>query len=268
MTDDLARGMSLRDDGVSSKIAEVSSVDGGESQQSALGVRHALLVYTSPSKLFQRVEDTGAYGWALVTLLLLVTLAGYVQIQSGLIDNVVNANTDKQLAGIEKDRANLVDRGRLKEAMEDIRKNGEFVKTITRLRVVVLAPLTMLAEFLLVASVLYAAVALTGRKPEYHTLMSICVYAGFIDLIAHVVRVAMMLTYRTLDVDTSLALLVDPGKATPLAAGDPFLIWFWVLVGIGLTVTRQLSRRVAIASCALMCLMTMGVRVGMSYAMA
>ena len=38
------------------------------------GVRHAALVFSSPPALFRRVEDTGAYGWTLVTLLGLVTL--------------------------------------------------------------------------------------------------------------------------------------------------------------------------------------------------
>ncbi len=41
-----------------------------------LGVRHALLVFVSPRSLFDRVEDTGAYGRALMTLVLLVVLTG------------------------------------------------------------------------------------------------------------------------------------------------------------------------------------------------
>ncbi len=240
-------------------------MDGGESQQGTLGVRHALLVYTRPAALFRRVEDTGAYGWALITLLGLMTLAGYVQVQTGLIDRLVDTQTDKKLVDIEANRAELVDRGRLQQVMENIRKEGEFIKTINRLQVIAGKPIGVLAAFLLIASVLYALVALTGRKPEYHTLMSICVYAGFIDLVACVLRVAMMLRYRTIDVDTSLGMLAETGKPTLLVAFDPFLIWFWVLVAIGLTVTRQLSRRMSIASCVLLCITTMGMRVGLTY---
>ena len=239
-----------------------------ESQETTLGVRHALLVYSSPSALFRRIEDTGAYGWALVVLLGLVTLVGYVQVQTGLLNRLVDERTNIRMRHIEDDRANLVDRGQLREVMENARQQGEFSKTIARLWVIVVSPVKMLAEYLLIAASLYAVVALTGRKPEYHTLMSICVYSGFIELIAYVLRVCMMMYYVTINIDTSLALLADPGRGTVLAAFDPFLIWFWILVALGLIVTQQLSRRMAIVSCSMLCIATMGLRVGVSFAAA
>ncbi|MCH8968796.1 MAG: YIP1 family protein [Planctomycetes bacterium] len=241
-------------------------MNGSESQATTLGVRHALLVYSSPSALFRRIEDTGAYGWALVVLLGLVTLVGYVQVQTGLLDRLVDEGTNNRLRQIEDNRANLVERGQLRETMENARKQGEFFKTIKRLQVIVLSPVKMLAEYLLIAASLYAVVALTGRKPEYHTLMSICVYSGFIELIAYILRVCMMMYYGTINIDTSLALLADPGQGTVLAAFDPFLMWFWILVAMGLIVTQQLSRRMAIVSCSMLCIVTMGLRVGLSFA--
>jgi len=231
-----------------------------------LGVRHAMLVYAAPRSLFSRVEDTGAYGWALVTLLAMVMLIGYAEVQTGLIDRTVDQKTEQKLAELEKLQTNLVDRIALKEQMDGIRKQGEFNKLITRLGRVVVAPVQMLASFLLIASALYAIVALTGRKPEYHTLMSLCVYAGFIELLAYILRLAMMLHYRTINVDTSLGLLAAPGKLSALAAIDPFRIWFWVLIAIGLIVTRQLSRRTAIATCAVMAILATAARVGLVYA--
>ncbi len=222
-------------------------------------------MYSSPSALFRRIEDTGAYGWALVVLLGLVTLVGYVQVQTGLLDRLVDENTNNNLRRIEIDRANLVERGRLRETLENERKTGEFVKTLKRLQVIVFSPVKMLAEYLLIAASLYAVVALTGRKPEYNTLMSICVYSGFIELISYILRVCMMMYYGTMNVDTSLALLADPGRGTVLAAFDPFLIWFWILVAMGLIVTQQLSRRMAIGSGSMLCIGTMGMRVGLSF---
>lgn len=239
-----------------------------EPNNAALGVRHALLVYTSPTALFRRVEDTGAYGWALVTVLAAVVMLGYIQVQSGLIDRLIDQRTETTLAELESSRADLVDRIALREVVEDARQMGEFQKTIARLGAVVLAPVGLLASFLLIAAVLYACVALTGRKPEWHTLMSICVYAGFIDLFAHAVQLAMVYTYRTLDVDTSLAVLAPPGEPTFLVAIDPFRIWFWCLIGMGLTVTEQLSRRMAIVTGTILCIVGMGVRIAVEYASA
>lgn len=232
----------------------------------SLGLRHALAVYAAPTRVFTRVEDTGAYGWAMIVLLVLITLIGYTKVQTGLIDQVVDSQTGQRLAELEESQSALVDRVQLKDRLDAIRKQGEFNKTMARLGAMVASPAYMLASFLLIASVLYAAVAMTGRKPEYHTLMSICVYAGFIDLAAYLLQLGMMFYYRRLDVDTSLAALGAPGKPTVLAAIDPFQIWFWVLVAIGLTVTQQLSRRMAIVTCALMCLVAVGGRAALAFA--
>ena len=225
-----------------------------------------MLVFSSPPALFKRVEDTGAYGWTLVTLLALVTLLGYAEVQTGLIDRVVDQRTEDRLAELERSQSNLVDRVQLREQMEDVRKQGEFDKLMTRLGAVVASPAKILVSALLIASCLYAMVALTGRKPEYHTLMSICVYAMFVDLLAQALRLAMMLFYRTIEVDTSLGMISASRGLVWLSAIDPFRIWFWVLVAIGLTVTQQLSRRMAIVSCVLMCIVAMGVRAAMAYA--
>ncbi len=235
-------------------------------ERGPLGVRHALLVFVSPRSLFDRVEDTGAYGWALVTLLGLVMLLGYAEVQTGLIDRVVDEKTEKDLAQLEEKQLNLVDRIEMKESMEKTRKAAVFQKTMTRIGVVALRPMYLLASFMLIASVLYAMTALTGRKPEYHTLMSICVYAGFIELAAFVLQLALMLYFKTTEIDTSLRALGPIVKLNPLASIDPFRIWFWVLVGIGLTVTHQLSRRMAIATCSVMCLAAIGGRVALEYA--
>lgn len=237
-----------------------------EDRHCPLLLRHALLVFTSPRALFARVEDTGAYGWALVVLIGLVLLLGYLEVQTGLIDRVVDQQTEQALASLEESQAHLVDRVELRERMDGIRKTGEFNKLLQRLGVVVFTPASLLASFLLIASILYAIVALTGRKPEYHTLMSVCVYAGFIELVGYMVRLAMVICYRTTEVDTSLSMLAPPGQPSPLVAVDPFRIWFWILVAMGLIVTGQLSRRMAIVSCALMGLLAAGVRVGVAFA--
>lgn len=247
-------------------MASVPTAVEHDRERGPLAVRHALLVFTAPRSLFDRVEDTGAYGWALVTLLGLVMLLGYAEIQTGLVDRVVDEKTEKKLAQLEEERLNLVDRIELKERMESIRKTAVFEKTMTRIGVVALKPMYLLASFMLIASVLYAMAALTGRKPEYHTLMSICVYAGFIELAAFVLQLGMMLYFKTTDVDTSLRALGPMGKPTVLAGIDPFRIWFWVLVGMGLTVTQQLSRRMAIASCLVLCVLAMGGRVALEFA--
>ncbi len=223
-------------------------------------------MYTKPRRVFGLIEDTGAYGWALVILLVLVMLIGYLQVQTGLIDRIVDEQTEIQLADLEKSRTDLVDRVDLKDSMEEVRKAGEFMKTITRLQAVAWKPISLLASLLLISSLLYAVVALTGRKPEFHTLMSICTYSAFILLVAHLIQFGMMVHYRTLAVDTTLRGLSSGDGPSVLAAVDPFRIWFWILVTVGLVVTRQLSRWAAVITCTLLLLVTMGGRAALQFA--
>jgi hypothetical protein len=235
--------------------------------QRAPGVRalSALLVLARPGKLFARVEDAPFYGWALVAILVLVSLLGFLEVRTGLIDRSIDQRTEEALATLENNQGHLVDRIELRDRMEVIRKGGEFNKMLARLGVVVFTPARFLVSWLLIASLLYVMVAMTGRKPEYHTLLAICVFAGMVEFLGCIVRLGMVVAYRTTFVDTSLAMLAPVGMPTPLAGIDPFSIWFWVLVGIGLTVTRQLSRRVAIGSCLTMALLASGGRIAISY---
>lgn len=232
-----------------------------------VGLMDAGRVLVAPRAVFARIEDTPAYGPALVVMLGVVMLLGYAEVQTGLIDRSVDQQTEAAIAVLEKDQAHLVDRVALREQMDTVREAGEFNKMISRLMAIGVAPVTVLASYLTVAAVLYAIVALTGRKPEWHTLMGICTYAGFIGLVAIVLRLAMVVAYRTIDVDTSLGMLAPTGQPSWMAAIDPFRVWFWVLVATGLIVTRQLGRRLAIASCIGMALLAAGVRAGMSVSM-
>jgi ABC-type Na+ efflux pump permease subunit len=249
-----------------STISVDLSVEEEYTKTKPLGLYQAVQVLYAPRKVFHRAEDTGAYGWALLTLLVLVFLAGYVEVQTGLIDRNVDRQTEKQLAVLEETQGHLLDRVELRDRMDAIRKTGEFNAMLQRLGVMVFSPGSFVVSFLLISAVLYAIVALTGRKPEYHTLMSICVYAGFIGLVGVLVRLGMVMNFGSEGITTSLAMIAEPNKGTLLAAVDPFRIWFWVLVCIGLIVTRQLSRRMAIVSCSLMALVTAAVHAGLSLA--
>ncbi len=231
-----------------------------EARKEPLRLYHSLMVFTTPGKLFSRVEDTGQYGSTLIVMLGLAMLLGFAQVQTGLIERSVDQQTELALANIETTQAALIDRVELRDRMDKVRKEGEFNKTIFRIGAVVATPVYFLATFLLIASILYAVVALTGRKPEYHTLMSICVFAGLIELVGVALQLAMMVTYQTGSVSTSLGMFDPIGKPTILSAIDPFRLWFWVLVGVGVAVTQQLSRRMAIVTCVLCAVIATAVR--------
>jgi len=248
-------------------VATATTVDGMlPPGHNSLKLRHAALVFSSPRSVFARIEDTGAYGWALLTLLVLVFVIGVAQVQTGLIDRDVDKRTQVGLAALEKTHGELVDRVELSARLEQAREQAVFEKLMMRIGVIVAKPGYFLVSYLLIASVFYALVALTGRKPEFHTLMSICVHASFIELVGCAVGLGMMLFYKTTAVGTSLAALGTGKMAGVLSGVDPFRMWFWVLVAMGLVITRQLGRKMAMASCLVMGLIAMGVRGAIGYA--
>ncbi|MCK4343113.1 MAG: YIP1 family protein [Phycisphaerae bacterium] len=221
-----------------------------------MGIRDIPAAIFAPRRLFARVEDVAAWGWPLLILLTFVTLIGYATVECGLIDQEINRRVRERIKQIDSAQRDVVERSALRDLYEQEIKMGEFQKLLTRIRVIAAEPAKALAAALLIAAVLYGVVALTGRKPEWHTLLTICVFAGFIDALRLLLTLVLMLSYGTLEVSTSLTLLtrlfVEEGSLTPenvtnlaalsglLTALDPFRIWYWLVVIVGLSVTRQL----------------------------
>ena len=233
-------------------------------------VPHALF---SPQRVFARVEDVPVYGWALIMLLVAVTLIGYAEVETGLVDLEVDRQVEKGIAELEKQQFDVVERSELAKMIQEQRKAGEFLHLMDRIRVVVVNPVVALTTILVLSSLFYALVALSGRKPEWHTLLTICVFASFVDVVAGAVRLGFMLHFETLTVNTSLAALAPmfapqgEGAAQQAAAlsgilslSDPFRIWFWVVLGVGLATTAQLRGWKVWTSCILFWLVAAGVR--------
>ncbi|HPM25190.1 MAG TPA: YIP1 family protein [Phycisphaerae bacterium] len=245
-----------------------------------VGIRDIPLVWVAPRRLFARVEDVPAWRWPLLILLTVVTLIGYATVETGLIDREIDQQVRDSIARIDAMQRDVVERSTLRELYEQEIKQGEFQKLLTRMRVVVAEPAKALSATLLIAATLYGVVALSGRKPEWHTLLTIVVYAGFIDVARLVLQLVLMLHYRTLAVDTSLAPLVqlwpDFLRASPAALGaatgalralDPFVIWYWLVALVGLHATAQLPGWRAWLMCGLAWLVAAGARAGLAAAL-
>lgn len=224
----------------------------------------------APRGVFGRVEDVPAYAWALVLLLVSVTMLGYLLVETGLIDREVELQVQKNIAALELEQLDVVERSALSDMIADKKKEGEFLRLIRRVQVIGASPIATLACVLLIPAMLFGLVALTGKKPEWHTLVTICVFAGFADVIGTIVRLGMRLQFRTLFVDTSLAPLTNfmQGQSAQanaalgglLTALDPFRIWFWLIMVVGLTVTRQLRGWRAWCACLFFWLAAAGLR--------
>ena len=244
-----------------------------------VGLRDIPLVLFAPGRVFRRVEDVTAWTAPLIVLLTLVTLIGYAKVETGLINREGDLRVQQRIAKIEAEQHDVVERSELRKMYENQIKQGEFEKTLAQIGVVVAEPTKTLATALLIAAVFFGVVALTGKKAEWHTLLTICVYAGFVDVLRLFTTLLLMLKHKTLDVDTSFGLLVRlpqladsmPQQAKAILPGvlsgfDPFIIWFWIVVLIGLKITSQLKGWRAYLVCTLCWLFGIAVRTAIAAA--
>lgn len=245
----------------------------------ALRMRDVPRALLAPRGVFGRVEDIAQWGWPLIVLLAGAALVGFFAVQTGLIDRQVDRMVQERIADIDRDQRDVVDRSKLREMYAEQLKAGEYQKVMARIQVIIAQPVSILASVLIIASVLYGAVALTGRKAEWNTLLNICVVAGFVELLKHVAELAMMFSFATLRVDTSLAVAmqwIEPARlggvksaaaiGGALTALDPFRLWFWGVVLTGLSATGQLRGWRAWLVCGGCWLAAAGVRAGLATA--
>lgn len=246
-----------------------------------VGLRDTLRVFFAPRSLFARVENVPAYGWPLIILLTTVTLIGYATVQTGLIDREVDKAVQREIARLDLDKADVVQRSEISKMIEDLKKGGEFHKLMARMAAIVLEPVRLLASMLLLSSLFYGLVALSGKKPEWHTLMSVVVFSSFIDAARMLFELILKLRCASLTVDTSAGALfpmlssnlpvpkeaIDIVPAT-LSGFDPFRIWFWIVVVVGLNVTSQLRGWRGWVPCLLLWIGGAGVRTGLAAAAA
>ncbi|RJP34100.1 MAG: hypothetical protein C4547_11315 [Phycisphaerales bacterium] len=247
---------------------------GAEPRRRTVSVMDLPLVFLAPRRLFARVEDVCAYRFTGLFLLVCVTLIGWATVETGLVDRQADLLVRKQIADLEEEQRDVVERSELKRLIEERRKAGEFLKLMARIQTIGLAPVVTLASVLLICAALFGVVALSGKKPEWHTLLTVCTYSWFVDVLGRLVWLGLVLRHATLDVDLSLGALmriVPPMASDPsgtqtaaiyavLSALDPFHVWFWLLMGLGLHTTSQLRGWRLWVICVLLWLIGAGMR--------
>lgn len=245
-----------------------------------VGVVDVPVALFSPRRVFAKVEDVPAYGMALFVLLTLSFSIGFAVVQTGLIEREVGLEVQTRIAEIEKVQFDIVERSTLSQLIEAEQKRGRWDVMRNNLLTVVVAPLLLLATILMIPALLYGLVAMTGRKPEWHTLVTLSVFAGYTTLLRALASLLLMLRFHSMDVDTSPAILAKWMNSGADSAGaslagfqvlsgfDPFRIWFWIMIAIGLSTTSQLRGWRAWLSCGLFWLTATCVRTGLAFAVA
>lgn len=209
-------------------------------------------LYLRPGKLFSELAQCNRFVGALALLLLFQAAYGWALVQTGVIDLEIDQSIQKQISyqrlHFESDEEG---NDKLTTVLDSIDKQAEFRRQMARVTAIAGGPFFLLMRLALLAAILYLTVAFRGGKPKYPILMGVVTFASWVEAPRLLMRLVLIAQLHYTRVETSAAAFVASPKVGLagylfLRQLDPYLMWFWILVGLGLCVTGHLTRRAAI----------------------
>ena len=210
-------------------------------------------LYISPGPLFAGLYQGRRSAPALLLLVLLHGLYAGLLLSTGVPDYEIEAQAQRDINRRAEKLKGDEDSDELTRQVEALEKMAAFNKVFSRVLLLIGGPARLLVSVALVASVLFLAVSLGGSaKANFAQLAAVVTFASFTELPRMALRLFLVSRLEVLRVETSAAaLLADPRSAPAafllLRLLDPFEIWYWALIGLGLWKTGQLSGRRALA---------------------
>jgi hypothetical protein len=221
-------------------------------------------LFTSPGTLFANLPLVNRAGGVLFVLMMAHVAAAALILLTRVPDYEIGAQAEKESTRAAEQLKGDDNSEELSRALEAQDKKAVFEKLFARVRMLVGGPVRLLLGVAVVASLLFLAVALWGAaKADFRLLWGVVVFSSCVELPRLLIRVILTAGVHATRVETSLAAFL-PGPRAGLAAFllfrrlDPFELWFWALVGLGLWKTGQMSgRRALVVTVALAVLATL-----------
>lgn len=222
-----------------------------------------LALYFQPGVLFSELPRRNRAAGAFFLLVLCYGLYGWGVITTGVLDYEIDVSAQKEIAQLRhhyQPSRDDEDAEKLTSKLDTAEKTAFFGKQMTRVNHVVMGPLGLLMQLSLLAGILFMIIALRGGKPKFHLLFGIATFAALVEIPRLICRLLMISQLQVSRVETSAAAFVNSpdaglGAYVLLRRFDPFTIWFYVLVGMGLFYTGQMRRRGAIITVCLLAVM-------------
>jgi hypothetical protein len=205
-------------------------------------------VFLRPDLLFGRLPVHNRWAQAVALLMLVQALYGLGLISTGVPDYDIAARTQREVnkaaARLQGDESSA----ELATTVEALEKGETFAKLLARVMLLVGSPVRLFVGVVVVASLLFVAVAFRqAAKPDWSLLAGIVAFATFVEAPRLLLRLLLVAALHVSRVETSVAAFVaapqtDLGTYMLLRRLDPFDLWYWCLVGYGLCKTGQLTR--------------------------
>jgi hypothetical protein len=205
-------------------------------------------VYTRPSAVFAPGRERSRAAGALLLLVFLQVLAASAVLSTGVPDYEIDRQTRREISRVAAEQ----DASEVTAAVAALEKGAAFRKLTCRVRLLGGAARTALGAGALAAT-LFVIIAWRGGKPEFPALAEVAVFAAFAEVPRLLATALLTAALHRGWVDTSAAALVSARAVGPAAylllrRLDPFEIWYWALVGLGLWKGGHMGGRRAAAT--------------------
>jgi hypothetical protein len=213
-----------------------------------------LCLYFHPGTLFRRLPVVNRATQVLLALAAFQVLYAVAVLSTGVHDYELDRQTQHAVA---RGRLKLQGAGeeekQLAGSLDALEKEAGFYKVLNRIGLVAGGPLRLWAAAGLLSGALFLVVALRGRQPDYRLLLGVSAFAACVEVPRLLLELLLVSQLHVSRVELSAAAFVsspDVGLAeyVLLLRLDPFAVWFWALIGVGLYATGQLSRRAAVVT--------------------
>jgi hypothetical protein len=187
-------------------------------------------VFFEPKKVFSFLNNKPSWLFAFILILIIgvitaeIILPQSLLLQKEIVSNIPRFSSSPEV--LEK-ITEVTPAARISTAV------GEIIKTLIGL-------------FLLTSLVYFFCNIILGGDSSYQRVLSVVTYTSFISVLGAILKTPLILTKNSVDVRTSLALLMPEADFTKirfmlLSALDIFSIWQMVLIALGMTVLYKFS---------------------------
>jgi hypothetical protein len=220
-------------------------------------------VFVLPMSLFRELPRTNRVAGALLLLMGVHTLYGLGLISTGVLNYEIDANTQKEISGLRQHPPAKEEAEKFVTALEAIEKGAIFKKELSRVLLLAGGPLQLCLGVSVLSGLLFLVVALRGGKPNFQVLLGVTVFAAYVEVPRLFLRLLLVAQLQVSRVETSAAAFVSrPEIGLPsylfLRRLDPFELWYYLLIGLGVYQTGQLKRRAAIVTACVLALLAAG----------
>jgi len=227
-------GSSDDNENIDSWIEKITEKEDEETPEEMGVLTRILSVFSQPTLLFRYLRDKPDVIIPIVITILVAIVSSYI---------TYDAQVDKQVEMYENMSSEIFTEAQKDEAIDQIENSRHGLQR--HLAIWGYTPIGALIGMLIVSAILwFVGRVLMGGESTYAQTFSMFGYASlFYTLLGSIVKLPIMAMQNTVDIDFSLARLLEQDYGSALyrflSGFDPFTIWTIALLGIGIAVVNR-----------------------------